>query len=338
MAEVEFRNVTKRFGPDTAAVDALQLEVADGELMVLVGPSGCGKSTALRMVAGLEQPTEGSIHIGGRDMAGLSPGARDIAMVFQSYALYPHMTVRKNLAFPLRRRNMEKAEIERRVAQVAEMLELGELLRRKPAQLSGGQRQRVAMGRALIREPVAFLLDEPLSNLDAQLRSELRAELKRLHARLETTMIYVTHDQVEAMTLGDRIAVMERGRLLQVGRPEEIYGRPCNEFVARFVGSPAMNLLPGRAVGEGMDVVVGIRPETLRPVADLAGGLAVDIVAEVVEPLGSDVFVHGRTDAGDEVVARLPGNARVEPGERVALAAPADEVHRFDAETGARLG
>jgi sn-glycerol 3-phosphate transport system ATP-binding protein len=337
MSEVEFRGVTKRFGDDTVAVEALDLDVADGELMVLVGPSGCGKSTALRMVAGLERPTAGSIRIGGRDVDGLSPGARDVAMVFQSYALYPHMTVRRNLAFPLRRRNMDKAEIGRRVADVAEMLELTELLHRKPAQLSGGQRQRVAMGRALIREPVAFLLDEPLSNLDAKLRSELRAELKRLHARLSTTMIYVTHDQVEAMTLGDRIAVMDRGRLLQVGTPEEIYGRPCNEFVARFVGSPAMNLLPGPAVGEGANVVVGIRPETLRPVVELAGGVAIEIVAEVVEPLGSDVFVHGRTDAGQEVVARLPGNARVAAGERVALAAAGAEVHRFDAETGARL-
>jgi sn-glycerol 3-phosphate transport system ATP-binding protein len=334
VAQVEFRGVTKRFGGDTAAVDALDLDVTDGELMVLVGPSGCGKSTALRMVAGLEQPTEGTILIGGRDVAGVSPGARDVAMVFQSYALYPHMTVRKNLAFPLRRRRMEKTEIDRRVAAVAEMLELDELLHRKPAQLSGGQRQRVAMGRALIREPLAFLLDEPLSNLDAKLRSELRAELKRLHAQLETTMIYVTHDQVEAMTLGDRIAVMNRGRLLQVGTPDEVYGRPRNVFVARFVGSPAMNLLPGSAVGQDAAVTIGIRPELLRPAAELTDGLGVDVVAEVVEPLGSDVFVHGRTDAGDEVVARLPGKARVAPGERVALAVPAADVHRFDAESG----
>jgi sn-glycerol 3-phosphate transport system ATP-binding protein len=337
MSDVEFRGVTKRFSGDTTAVDALDLEVKDGELMVLVGPSGCGKSTALRMVAGLEQPTEGSITIGGRDVAGLSPGARDVAMVFQSYALYPHMTVRKNLAFPLRRRRIEKREIDRRVAEVAEMLELDELLQRKPAQLSGGQRQRVAMGRALIREPVAFLLDEPLSNLDAKLRAELRAELKRLHARLSITMIYVTHDQVEAMTLGDRIAVMHRGRLLQVGTPEQIYGRPCNVFVARFVGSPAMNLLPGTAVGEGAGVTIGIRPEVLEKGGNAAGP-RIEIAAEVVEPLGSDVFVHGRTDAGEEIVARLPGNARVAPGERVALSAPAGEVHRFDAETGERIG
>ena len=333
MARVEFRSVTKTFGDETTAVDALDLDVADGELMVLVGPSGCGKSTALRMVAGLEHPTAGVIEIAGRDVAGLSPAARDIAMVFQSYALYPHMTVRKNLAFPLQRRRMAKAEVARRVADVAEMLELTELLRRRPAQLSGGQRQRVAMGRALIREPVAFLLDEPLSNLDAT----LRAELKRLHARLETTMIFVTHDQVEAMTLGDRIAVMDRGRLQQVGTPEDIYRKPRNIFVARFVGSPAMNLLPGPAAGREPGTVVGIRPELLRPAAELPGGIPVAVVAEVVEPLGSDVFVHGVTDGGDAIVARLAGNASVAPGERLSLAAPAGEVHVFDEVGGERI-
>jgi sn-glycerol 3-phosphate transport system ATP-binding protein len=337
MAQVEFRSVTKRFGDDTTAVDALDLGVADGELMVLVGPSGCGKSTALRMVAGLEQPTSGTIAIGDRDVAGLSPAARDIAMVFQSYALYPHMTVRKNLAFPLQRRRMAKADIGRRVADVAEMLELTELLNRKPAQLSGGQRQRVAMGRALIREPVAFLLDEPLSNLDAKLRAELRAELKRLHARLETTMIFVTHDQVEAMTLGDRIAVMDRGRLQQVGTPEDIYRTPRNIFVARFVGSPAMNLLPGPTVGQADGVVVGIRPELLRPADEAPGGITLDVLAEVVEPLGSDVFVHGVTGGGDAVVARLAGDARLSPGERVALSAPAGQVHLFDEVSGERI-
>ena len=337
MARVEFRSVTKRFGEDTTAVDALDLEVADGELMVLVGPSGCGKSTALRMVAGLEHPTSGTIAIGDRDVAGLSPAARDIAMVFQSYALYPHMTVRKNLAFPLQRRRMPRADVGRKVAEVAEMLELTELLGRKPAQLSGGQRQRVAMGRALIREPVAFLLDEPLSNLDAKLRAELRAELKRLHTRLETTMIFVTHDQVEAMTLGDRIAVMDRGRLQQVGTPENIYRMPRNIFVARFVGSPAMNLLPGPAAGEAAGVVVGIRPEILRPAADVPGGIVLDMLAEVVEPLGSDVFVHGVTGGGDAVVARLAGDARLSPGERVNLSAPVGQVHLFDEVSGERI-
>ena len=245
MAEVTFSGVTKRFDGDVLAVDALDLEIADGELVVLVGPSGCGKSTALRMVAGLDEPSAGTITIGDRDVAGVSPAARDVAMVFQSYALYPHMTVAKNLAFPLERRHMKKDEVRRRVAEVSAMLGLDELLRRKPAQLSGGQRQRVAMGRALARDPAVFLLDEPLSNLDAALRSELRAELKRLHAQVGTTMVFVTHDQVEAMTLGDRIAVLDGGRLQQFSTPDVIYRRPCNLFVARFVGSPSMNLLPG---------------------------------------------------------------------------------------------
>jgi ABC-type sugar transport system ATPase subunit len=328
VARVRFDAVTKTFPGGAVAVDALDLDVADGELMVLVGPSGCGKSTALRMVAGLETPTAGTITIGERDVAGLSPAARDVAMVFQSYALYPHMTVRKNLAFPLQRQRRPRAEIARRVQEVGAMLELTELYERKPAQLSGGQRQRVAMGRALIREPVAFLLDEPLSNLDAKLRSELRAELRRLHGRLGTTMVYVTHDQVEAMTLGDRIAVMQGGRLQQVGTPDQVYRQPCNVFVARFVGSPAMNLLPGALVGRGEDLIVGIRPEVLRPAAEVPGGVALELVAEVVEPLGSDVFVHGRV-GDEEVVARLPGNTHVRPGERLALAVDPAELHLF---------
>ncbi len=336
MARVAFQAVTKDFPGGTTAVDALDLEIGDGELMVLVGPSGCGKSTALRMIAGLEGPTSGTILIGERDVAGLSPGARDVAMVFQSYALYPHMTVRDNLAFPLRRRRMAKDEIGRRVAAMAEMLELAELLRRKPAQLSGGQRQRVAMGRALIREPVAFLLDEPLSNLDAKLRTELRAELKRLHGRLGTTMVYVTHDQIEAMTLGDRIAVMNRGRLQQVGTPNEIYGTPCNLFVARFVGSPAMNILPGPLVGRGADVTAGVRPEAMHPAAEVPGGIPLELTADVVEPLGSDVYVHGNA-GGEEVVARLPGNVQVSPGDRLPLAIDPADLHLFDRETEQRL-
>ncbi|HEX5556123.1 MAG TPA: ATP-binding cassette domain-containing protein [Gaiellales bacterium] len=336
MAPVVFHQVTKEFPGGTTAVDALDLEIPDGELMVLVGPSGCGKSTALRMIAGLEQPSSGRITIGERDMAGLSPGARDVAMVFQSYALYPHMSVRDNLAFPLRRRRMARDEIGRRVAEMAEMLELGELLKRKPAQLSGGQRQRVAMGRALIREPVAFLLDEPLSNLDAKLRTELRAELKRLHRRLGTTMVYVTHDQIEAMTLGDRIAVMNRGRLQQVGSPDEIYRRPCNLFVGRFVGSPAMNLLPGPVVGRGADVIAGVRPEAMHRAGEVAGGIPLELVTDVVEPLGSDVYVHGSA-GGEAVVARLPGNVQVSPGDRLALAIDPADLHLFDRETEGRL-
>jgi ABC-type sugar transport system ATPase subunit len=335
MARVVFQEVTKEFPGGTTAVDALDLEIADGELMVLVGPSGCGKSTALRMIAGLEGPTSGTILIGERNVAGLSPGARDVAMVFQSYALYPHMTVRDNLAFPLRRRRMARDEIARRVAAMAEMLELDELLRRKPSQLSGGQRQRVAMGRALIREPVAFLLDEPLSNLDAKLRTELRAELKRLHARLGTTMVYVTHDQIEAMTLGDRIAVMNRGRLQQVGTPDEIYRTPCNLFVGRFVGSPAMNLLPGPLVGRGAEVTAGVRPEAMHGAGEVPGGIPIELVADVVEPLGSDVYVHG-TAGGEEVVARLPGNVQVSPGDRLPLAVDPADLHLFDRETERR--
>ncbi|MDX6523660.1 MAG: multiple sugar transport system ATP-binding protein [Gaiellales bacterium] len=335
MASVTFSKVTKRFPGGTVAVDALDLEIPDGELVVLVGPSGCGKSTALRMVAGLDEPSEGRIAIGDRDVDGVSPAARDVAMVFQSYALYPHMTVAKNLAFPLERRHMPRADIKRRVAEVSEMLGLQELLRRKPSQLSGGQRQRVAMGRALAREPAVFLLDEPLSNLDAKLRSELRAELKRLHAQVGTTMVYVTHDQVEAMTLGSRIAVLDKGRLQQFSTPDEVYRHPRNLFVARFVGSPAMNIVPGETVGLAADVVAGVRPEALRPAGEVDGGIPIALVAEVVEPLGSDVYVHGH-HAGQAMVARLPGSAKVTPGERLDLAIDRGDLHLFDAESGER--
>jgi len=336
VARVVFDGVTKRFDGGVVAVDDLHLEIPDGEFAVLVGPSGCGKSTALRMVAGLDDPTDGRILIGDRDVRGVSPAARDVAMVFQSYALYPHMTVAKNLAFPLHRRHMPKDQVKRRVAEVSEMLGLDDLLRRKPAQLSGGQRQRVAMGRALAREPAVFLLDEPLSNLDAKLRAELRAELKRLHKQVGTTMIFVTHDQVEAMTLGDRIAVLDRGVLQQLGPPEEVYDRPRNLFVARFVGSPAMNLLPGPVLGLPEGVTAGIRAEALRPAGDSEDEVRIELAVEVVEPLGSDVYVHG-TAAGETVVARLPGGSRVEPGERLALAVDRDRVHRFDTASGERL-
>jgi multiple sugar transport system ATP-binding protein len=288
------------------------------------------------MVAGLDDPSEGRILIGDRDVAGVSPAARDVAMVFQSYALYPHMTVRKNLAFPLQRRHLPRQQVKSRVAEVSEMLGLTELLDRRPAQLSGGQRQRVAMGRALSREPIVFLLDEPLSNLDAKLRAELRAELKQLHARVGTTMIFVTHDQVEAMTLGERIAVLDHGRLQQVGTPEQVYGRPRNLFVARFVGSPAMNVLPGPALGQPAGVVAGVRPESLKPRGDLPGGLPLELVADVIEPLGSDVFVHGQA-AGTAVVARLAGSARVSRGERLDLAVAESDLHLFDEHSGERI-
>src|SRR5437588_8475516 len=253
MAEVEFQNLTKTFPEGTLALDDRSLEIADGEFMILVGPSGCGKTTALRCVAGLEKPTRGRIVIGGRIVNEVTPRDRDIAMVFQNYALYPHMTVYRNLAFGLKERHTPKPEIERRVREASAMLGLDDLLGRRPAQLSGGQRQRVAMGRALVREPKAFLLDEPLSNLDAKLRVQRRAELKRIHQRLDITTIYVTHDQVEAMTLGDRIVVMSSGRPQQIGSPQEVYDLPANLFVAGFIGSPTMDLVRGRARGGRVD-------------------------------------------------------------------------------------
>jgi sn-glycerol 3-phosphate transport system ATP-binding protein len=352
VAEVEFRGVTKRFG-DVVAVDALSLRIADGEFMVLVGPSGCGKTTALRMVAGLEKPTEGEIVIGDRVVNDEAPGRRDIAMVFQNYALYPHMSVERNIGFGLRQRRMPRAQIDARVKEVSELLELGELLHRKPAQLSGGQRQRVAMGRALARHPQAFLLDEPLSNLDAKLRTQLRAELKRIHQLVPTTSIYVTHDQVEAMTLGHRIAVMAGGRIQQLGDPQDVYDRPANLFVAGFIGSPPMNLLPatvrggvvtagtvtmplpGAAAGE---VVLGVRPERLTLAGDGDGRPGLGLVVEVVEPLGSEVMVHGALADGSgervAITARLEAGARPTPGEVLRLAFDPDAAHVFDAVTG----
>jgi len=279
VAEVSFHEVTKVFPNGTTAVEALTCTIADGEFMVLVGPSGCGKTTALRMIAGLEEPTSGAIAIGGEVVNGVSPQDRDIAMVFQSYALYPHKTVLQNLAFGLRQHKMPTAEITERVREVSSLLTLDDLLDRKPAQLSGGQRQRVAMGRALARRPRVYLLDEPLSNLDAQLRTQLRADLKQLHQRFSTTTLYVTHDQVEAMTLGERIGVMSGGKLLQLDTPQEIYRRPANVFVAGFIGSPPMNLLSASAADGHVDagdlalevpgapsgeLVVGVRPEALR--------------------------------------------------------------------------
>src|SRR5216110_1297276 len=278
MAEVRLEHVTKRFSADAVALNDLSLDVQDGEFLILVGPSGCGKTTALRIVAGLEKPTSGRITIGDRVVNDVTPRDRDIAMVFQNYALYPHMTVYRNLAFGLKERRTPKPEIDRRVREVSGILGLDELLKRRPAQLSGGQRQRVAMGRALVREPKAFLLDEPLSNLDAKLRVQMRAELKRIHQRLGITTIYVTHDQVEAMTLGDRIVVMSNGRVQQIGAPQDVYRRPQNLFVAGFIGSPPMNLLRGRCADgsirlgdldlpwsgpDAAEVAVGFRPEDL---------------------------------------------------------------------------
>ena len=356
MATVTFAGTTQRYpGSDRPAVDGLDLEIADGEFLVLVGPSGCGKSTSLRMLAGLEDVTEGSILIGGRDVTDLPPKDRDIAMVFQNYALYPHMTVGQNMGFALKIAGMAKAEIETRVADAAEILDLTEYLHRKPKALSGGQRQRVAMGRAIVRNPQVFLMDEPLSNLDAKLRVQTRTEIAALQRRLGTTTVYVTHDQVEAMTMGDRVAVLRDGVLQQCAPPGELYDRPANAFVAGFIGSPAMNLVTGDAVEAGVRVgtavlpvprarldraaagtgraTVGFRPESL--VVGAAGdGLPVAVT--LVEQLGSDAYVHG-TCGDDAVVLRTASREAPAVGDTVWVAPRADALHVFDPTTGTRV-
>jgi multiple sugar transport system ATP-binding protein len=356
MARVAFETVTKVFGDGTRAVDELDLEVADGEFMVLVGPSGCGKTTALRMVAGLEEISGGSIRIGARVVNGLSPKNRDIAMVFQSYALYPHLSVRDNIAFPLKLAKVPRPEIGERVSEAARTLDLEPYLGRKPRALSGGQRQRVAMGRAIVRQPKAFLMDEPLSNLDAKLRVQMRADIKRLQTDLGVTTIYVTHDQVEAMTMGDRVAVMRRGRLQQVAPPEELYDKPVNVFVAGFIGSPAMNVLQARiedgaaVVGDarlpvpraaghdGRDVLVGIRPESFEDAA-LANGdgrARLRGRVELREALGSEVLVHfstgGRLAATDELLELAADVGDDRAADRATL------VGRFSPKTRVREG
>src|SRR5437667_1100446 len=330
MASVILRNHTKSFdGAARPALRELSLEVRDGEFLVLLGPSGCGKTTALRCIAGLDEATEGEIHIGERDVTRLPPAARDVAMVFQNYALYPHLTVRENIAFALEVRRVPRKEILRRVSEAAQRLGLAELLERRPAQLSSGQRQRVALGRAIVRAPQVFLFDEPLSNLDAKLRTEMRAELVKLHRELRATMIYVTQDQVEAMTMGQRIAVLHEGRLRQLGTPAELYERPADVFVARFVGHPGMNVLQGRgtrkrertrAVECGSlalpvalpqydgEVQLGVRPEHVALCPPDQGAGNADVL--VVEPLGSETLVH--LDAGGQpLVAKVAGIARV---------------------------
>ena len=343
MATIAYEHVTKRFD-DTVAVDDLNIEVADGEFLVLVGPSGCGKTTALRMLAGLEDVSEGRILIGDRVVNNVAPGKRDIAMVFQSYALYPHMTVHDNLAFSLKNFNVPKSEIRRRVHEAAEILELGALVKRKPKQLSGGQRQRVALGRAIVREPAAFLMDEPLSNLDAALRVQTRAEILKLQNRLRTTTIYVTHDQVEAMTMGDRIAVMNLGVLQQIGTPRELYTSPANTFVATFIGSPAMNVLPSGALGAGIargDRLVGFRPEDVQLGDGRTSGPGqsayYEAMVEVIQYLGDEQLAYLRL-GDDEVVAKLPLDAELEPGRRSSFAVPLRKVHLFDTETGDAVG
>ncbi len=361
MASVTFDHVSKLYsGGKEAAVSDLQLEIVDGEFLVLVGPSGCGKSTALRMVAGLERISEGRILIGERVVNNVAPMSRDVAMVFQSYALYPHMTVFDNLAFGLRNKKVPKNEIDRRVGAAAKILDLENMLERKPKQLSGGQRQRVALGRAIVREPAVFLMDEPLSNLDAALRVATRAEILKLHQRVGVTTIYVTHDQVEAMTMGDRIAVMSKGLLQQAGTPEELYTGPKNLFVARFIGSPAMNTVsvePASANGNAMlrsgdfvvhvperllsavtlrgarALVVGVRPEHL----EIANGSTreearIPAVVDVVEYLGDEQLVHLHSGEID-LVAKLPVDPRLTAGQSVTLGVPAEKLYLFDPES-----
>jgi len=337
MATITFEHVTKKFD-ETAAVDDLSIEVEDGEFLVLVGPSGCGKTTALRMLAGLEDITSGRILIGDRVVNNVAPGRRDVAMVFQSYALYPHMTIYDNLAFGLRNRHLPKDEVDRRVQNAAEVLELGPLIKRKPKQLSGGQRQRVALGRAIVREPAAFLMDEPLSNLDAALRVQTRAEILKLQQRLETTTIYVTHDQIEAMTMGDRIAVMRLGVLQQIGTPQELYTRPANTFVATFIGSPAMNLLPAAAIGVGVDgQLAGFRPEHVHVGNGNASAAHYQALVEVVEYLGNEQLAHLRfRDAA--VVAKLPLDADLRAGSEQTFSVPLDNILLFDRESERALG
>jgi multiple sugar transport system ATP-binding protein len=328
MAEIALRNISKEFPGHVVAIDDVSLEIGDGEFIALVGPSGCGKSTLLRAIAGLEEVTAGEISIGGRDVTDLAPRQRDIAMVFQSYALYPHMSVRQNLGYGLKVRRTPKAEIRRRVEEIAVLLDLTELLERKPAQLSGGQRQRVAMGRAIVRQPQAFLMDEPLSNLDAKLRVGMRASLAQLHQQLGVTTVYVTHDQVEAMTLGQRVAVMRDGHILQVDTPQTLYEQPKDLFVAGFIGSPAMNLVEARIDGDEVvlgqfriplqpgrrpeatgEVILGIRPETFEDAAFASTELpTIDTQVVVVEELGSDAHVFFRVDAS-RVAAGLEDEA-----------------------------
>jgi sn-glycerol 3-phosphate transport system ATP-binding protein len=331
MAALSFREVKKSYA-GLQVVHGVSMDVKDGEFVVIVGPSGCGKSTLLRMVAGLEPITGGEIVIGDRVVNELEPKDRDIAMVFQNYALYPHMSVYDNMSYGLRIKRFSKAEIDKRVQRAAAILELKDFLQRKPRQLSGGQRQRVAMGRAIVREPAVFLFDEPLSNLDAKLRVQMRAELQALHRRLGTTSLYVTHDQVEAMTLAHRMIVMNAGRAEQIGAPLEVYARPATTFVASFIGSPPMNLVP--QTRDGRAVLFGIRPEHLEPCAESEAQLMPEI--DLIEPLGADTLVYGHLEGGTRIAARLHSSMDARTG-RLPLRYRPEHVHYFDAQTGARL-
>ncbi len=328
---VRFERVTKRFGAHNA-VDGISLDVESGECLVLLGPSGCGKTTLLRLLAGLEPLDSGEIWIGHQRVDQLEPARRDVAMVFQNYALYPHLSVFDNIAFPLRTRHVEVSEIDRRVRETAARVGLAELLARRPAQLSGGQQQRVALARAIVRNPTVYLMDEPLSNLDAQLRLQTRTELKRLHRELGTTMIYVTHDQGEAMTLGGRIAVMQRGAIVQIGRPLDLYRQPVNTFVGTFLGSPPMNLLEESR--NGTAVKIGVRAEDIAVTASPASG-SDEARVVVVEPMGSETLVTLEYRS-QRLIARLSGDAHFEPGQSAWVRLPADRVIEFDAESGER--
>jgi multiple sugar transport system ATP-binding protein len=388
MANIQMKDVTKRYPDGFEAVKHMDLDIQDGEFMILVGPSGCGKSTALRMIAGLEDITEGEMVIGDQVVNERAPKDRDIAMVFQNYALYPHMSVRDNMGFALKLAKVDKEEINRRVEEAAKVLDLEQHLDRKPANLSGGQRQRVAMGRAIVRDPKAFLMDEPLSNLDAKLRVQMRTEVARIQRTLGTTMVYVTHDQTEAMTLGDRVAVMRAGIIQQVDTPANLYDNPQNLFVAGFIGSPSMNFLPGRLEGDTVklpfgdtplpdklranlkrdggqgarDVIVGIRPENFEDAAveaDLADRMKFRTKVEVVESMGSEIYVYFDVEAqgldsaelnelaadagmedlpshgeGQVVVARLSAESKAQPGSEVELTIDASQLHLFAADTG----
>ena len=330
MGQIELKGVTKRFG-DAEVIPPLDLSIAEGEFVVFVGPSGCGKSTLLRLIAGLEDTTAGVIEIDGHDATDLPPAKRRLAMVFQSYALYPHMSVGKNIAFPLKMAGLDRAEIARKVKAAADVLNLTAYLDRKPGQLSGGQRQRVAIGRAIVREPAAFLFDEPLSNLDAALRVNMRLEISELHQSLKTTMVYVTHDQVEAMTMADKIVVLQAGRIEQVGTPMQLYRTPANLFVAGFIGSPKMNFITGAEAAKHQAQTIGIRPEHLGISRD--SGLWQGRVG-VSEHLGSDTFLHVATDHGTLNV-RAGGEVELYHGDSVWLTPDLAQLHRFDANGGA---
>jgi sn-glycerol 3-phosphate transport system ATP-binding protein len=358
MANVSIRNVTKKFGK-TEVIHGISCDIRDGEFIVILGPSGCGKSTLLRLVAGLEEISSGEIAIQGRVVNALEPADRDIAMVFQNYALYPHMTVYKNMAYGLKMRRMAKDEIDRRVRYAAKILELSELLDRKPRQLSGGQRQRVAMGRCIVREPKVFLFDEPLSNLDAKLRVQMRLEIRKLHEDLKITSIYVTHDQVEAMTLGGRLVVMDNGHAVQIGTPLEVYERPSTIFVAGFIGSPAMNFFKAKVSADGRsavlsgaariqlsddglpawagkNIILGVRPEHLELNGHPADGI--QLTVDHVELLGADTLVHGHFgEYNSSLVVRLPEVHRLEKNAIIAFSVPPAKLHPFDPETKSRI-